>query len=374
MKTTLLLILISFISLISCHSISQKGINLIKEFEGCILKAYQDSVGVWTIGYGTTSADKSITGTTIYEGLTITQETADSWLSLSVNNKYGKNVDSFDSIYHWNQNEFDALCSFAYNIGSINGLVNNGNRAKSEIPDKMLLYVNAGGQKLDGLVRRRKAEVDLYKNGISVSGGDSGQASNGKCSSGNGICITTDDCTKSGGSYVSGKCPNDPNNVKCCNKQCSYNGKQGECKFVDDCKNGNVYSGLCPGNNNFKCCIQTTTQVEKCSYNGNSGECKNPNNCNGQVISGLCSGGNDNKCCIVEKCSYNGKSGVCKNPNNCNGQVISGLCSGSNDNKCCIVENCSYNGKSGVCKNPNNCNGQVVSGLCSGGNDNKCCI
>ena len=93
-----------------------------------------------TIGYGITNSDKSITRTSIYEGLIISQETADRWLILSVE-EYCKNVDSFDSIYHWSQNEFDALCSFAYNIGSINELVNNGNRDKSEIPDKMLLYV-----------------------------------------------------------------------------------------------------------------------------------------------------------------------------------------------------------------------------------------
>ena len=68
MKTTLFLIFISFIS---CYSINEKGINLIKEFEKCILTAYQDDVGIWTIGYGTTSADKSIIGTDIYEGLTI---------------------------------------------------------------------------------------------------------------------------------------------------------------------------------------------------------------------------------------------------------------------------------------------------------------
>ena len=335
MKVSLFLILLSFLSLISCHSISQNGINLIKVFEGCKLTAYQDSVGVWTIGYGTTSYDKTITGTSIYQGLTITQETAENWLRLSINNKYGRNVDSYDNIYHWNQNEFDALCSFAYNLGSIDQLVDNGNRPKSIIPEKMLLYVKAGGQTLEGLVKRRQAEVNFYKTGNIGSDGYYGEVSNGngKCSSGNGICITTDECTKNGGSYVSGKCPNDPNNVKCCNKKCSYNGKQGDCKFVDECKNGNIYSGLCPGNSNFKCCIP---QEEKCSYNGKSGVCKNPNNCEGNVFSGLCSGGNDNKCCIVEKCSYNGKSGVCKNPNNCNGQVIGGLCSGGNDNKCCI--------------------------------------
>ena len=58
------------------------------------------------------------------------------------------------------------------------------------------------------------------------------QISNNKCSSGNGIYITTDDCTKSGGSYVSGLCPNDPANIKRCNKNCSYNDIIGECKFL----------------------------------------------------------------------------------------------------------------------------------------------
>ena len=73
-------------------------INLIKRFEGCRLMEYKDSVGVRTIGYGTTSADKSITGTSIYEGLTITQAKADKWLKISVNKKYGPNVDKFDNI------------------------------------------------------------------------------------------------------------------------------------------------------------------------------------------------------------------------------------------------------------------------------------
>ena len=152
----------SLISLFLCHSISQNGINLIKRFEGCKLKAYKDSVGVWTIGYGTTSADESITGTSIYEGLTITQETADEWLRLSVNQKYGPKVDKFNNIYHWTQNEFDALCSFAYNIGSIDGLVQNGNREKSELTSAMKKYVYAKGNKLPGLVKRRNAEVDSF--------------------------------------------------------------------------------------------------------------------------------------------------------------------------------------------------------------------
>ena len=134
-----ILVFLSIISLFFCHSISKAGINLIKEFEGCYLTAYQDCVGVWTIGYGTTNADKSITGTSIYKGLKISQATADEWLRLAINKKYGPNVDKFDHIYHWTQHEFDALCSFAYNIGSIDELVSKGNLPKYKIPSVMKL-------------------------------------------------------------------------------------------------------------------------------------------------------------------------------------------------------------------------------------------
>jgi len=78
------ILLLSLFSLFLCHSISQVGINLIKQFEGCYLTAYQDCVGIWTIGYGTTNADKLITGTSIYKGLKISQSTADEWLRLSI--------------------------------------------------------------------------------------------------------------------------------------------------------------------------------------------------------------------------------------------------------------------------------------------------
>lgn len=105
--------------------ISDNGLNLIKKFEGCRLTAYQDAVGVWTIGYGTTNADKAITGTTICQGLKISQATADDWLRQSVDKKYGPKVDKY-SAYNWNQNEYDALVSFAYNIGSIDGLTAKG--------------------------------------------------------------------------------------------------------------------------------------------------------------------------------------------------------------------------------------------------------
>ena len=122
--------------------ISDNGLNLIKKFEGCRLTAYQDAVGVWTIGYGTTNADKAITGISIRQGLRISQETADEWLRQSVDKKYGPKVDKY-SAYNWNQNEFDALVSFAYNIGSIDGLTASGSRSKEEIADKILFMIFA---------------------------------------------------------------------------------------------------------------------------------------------------------------------------------------------------------------------------------------
>ncbi len=160
------LILLALISLLSCHIISQDGIELIKKFEDCKLTAYQDIVGVWTIGYGTTNSDKNITGTDIYQGLTITQAQADEWLRVSINKKYGPRVDKYDNIYHWTQNEFDALCSFAYNIGSINNLVKDGNLSKASIPSAMEQYIYVNKTVVEGLVRRRQAEVQLFNKSV----------------------------------------------------------------------------------------------------------------------------------------------------------------------------------------------------------------
>ena len=141
--------------------ISEKGLALIKKFEGCCLTAYQDAVGVWTIGYGTTTADKSITGTTICQGLRISQKTADEWLRESINRKYGPKVDKY-ATYRWTQNEFDALVSFAYNVGSIDGLTAQGSRTRAEISHMILAYNKAGGRELTGLTKRRQEERVLF--------------------------------------------------------------------------------------------------------------------------------------------------------------------------------------------------------------------
>lgn len=152
--------------------ISKNCINLVKEFEGCQLKAYRDEVGVWTIGYGITNSDKSITGTTIRSGLKISQATAEKWLEESLNKKYLPLVLKYDAKYDWNQNELDALVSFAYNIGSIKQLTASGTRTRAQIASKMLEYNKAGGTVYRGLTRRRIAERKLFLTPIATKKAD----------------------------------------------------------------------------------------------------------------------------------------------------------------------------------------------------------
>lgn len=149
--------------------ISQNGLNLIKSFEGCKLVAYLDSVGRVTIGYGMTNAVSSIIGYTIKLGMKITQAQADSDFEKVINVKYAPSVDKYNSVYHFNQNQFDALTSFAYNIGSIGGLTANGTRSIAQISDKISAYCTAGGKTLTGLVRRRTAEKKLFDTPVATS-------------------------------------------------------------------------------------------------------------------------------------------------------------------------------------------------------------
>lgn len=133
--------------------ISEEGIKLIQQFEGCRLEAYQDAVGVWTIGYGHTSGVKP--------GMKITQAVAVELLKKDLV-KAELAVTKYDNKYHWKQNEYDALCSFAYNIGSINQLTARGTRTREEISAKIPEYRKAGGKVLNGLVKRRAAEKELF--------------------------------------------------------------------------------------------------------------------------------------------------------------------------------------------------------------------
>lgn len=149
--------------------ISDKCLNLVKKYEGCRLTAYQDEVRVWTIGYGITNADKGITGKSIHKGMKISKDTAEKWLRESLTKKYLPLVLKYDKQYDFNQNEIDALVSFAYNIGSIKQLTANGTRSRATIAAKMMQYNKAGGKVYRGLTRRRTEEKDLFLTPVNKS-------------------------------------------------------------------------------------------------------------------------------------------------------------------------------------------------------------
>ena len=134
---------------------SQRGINLIKQFEGVRLTAYKCPAGVYTIGYGHTRG--------VQRGMKITEEEASAFLASDLLNSE-KAVERYDSVYHWNQNEFDALVSFTFNCGATNlrALLRNGRRNRSQIAETLPLYRKAGGKVLKGLERRRAAEKALF--------------------------------------------------------------------------------------------------------------------------------------------------------------------------------------------------------------------
>lgn len=136
--------------------ISDDGIKLIRQFEGCRLDAYKCPAGVWTIGYGHTGD--------VRQGQKITAAQAEAYLRVDLE-KFEKRVEKY-SRYKWNQNEFDALVSFAYNAGSIDQLTNKGKRNRQEIAEAIPKYnkaeVNGVKKVLPGLTRRRQAEQELF--------------------------------------------------------------------------------------------------------------------------------------------------------------------------------------------------------------------
>ena len=141
-------------------NISNKGIELIKQFEGCRLKAYQDSVGVWTIGYGHTES--------VEEGMEISQHQADIMLGSDLV-KYANYINEYVTV-SLNPNQFDALTSWVYNLGPGNlksstmlKVLNEGNY--DDVPFQIKRWNKAGGKVLKGLVRRREAEAELFATG-----------------------------------------------------------------------------------------------------------------------------------------------------------------------------------------------------------------
>lgn len=146
------------------RKIGQAGLKLIMEFEGCRLAAYQCSAGVWTIGYGHTAG--------VYKGMTITQAQAEAYLKQDVAKfeKYVNNPAYVPITESLNQNQFDALVSFAYNCGAGNLIKLCKGRTAAQISTAMLNYNKAAGKVLAGLTRRRKAEQALFRKAVSCTG------------------------------------------------------------------------------------------------------------------------------------------------------------------------------------------------------------
>lgn len=138
--------------------VSQKGIKLIQEFEGLELKAYKDSVGVLTVGWGST-------GSHVTAGMIITKEQAEQLLKKDLE-RFEKGVSDLVKV-PLKQNQFDALCSFAFNLGLSNlkssTLLKKLNASDYQgAANEILRWNRAGGKVLNGLTRRRIAERDLF--------------------------------------------------------------------------------------------------------------------------------------------------------------------------------------------------------------------
>lgn len=137
------------------------AIDLIKKYEGFRPQAYQDSVGVWTIGYGTTR----INGQPVTQGMTITQDQA-LQLAQQEANKLWSQIESIVKV-PINDNQMNALVDFAYNLG-FNALKTSTLMKKLNAGDftgaanEFGRWVYAGGKVLPGLVKRREAERQLF--------------------------------------------------------------------------------------------------------------------------------------------------------------------------------------------------------------------
>jgi lysozyme len=150
---------------------SDAGIALIKDFEGCKLSAYKCPAGVWTIGYGHTS----LAGPpTVAEGMKISAVEATNILKRDL--KQFENGVSAAVKVPLEQHQFDALVSFAFNVGlgalgksTLLRKLNAGDCAA--VPTELMKWVRAGGKELPGLVRRRRAEAGMWR-GVDDKGQD----------------------------------------------------------------------------------------------------------------------------------------------------------------------------------------------------------
>jgi lysozyme len=139
-----------------------KGLALTEQFEGCRLTAYQDQVGVWTIGYGHT-------GPEVCAEMAITQEQAQDLLAKDVSS--ATECVNNAVMVELMQEEFDALVDFVFNLGggafrqsTLLRLLNAGNFASAAA--QFAQWDRAGGAVVAGLLRRRQAETALFSEGL----------------------------------------------------------------------------------------------------------------------------------------------------------------------------------------------------------------
>lgn len=148
---------LSTIAAVDATQIDATGINLIKEFEGCVLTAYWDAYGhVWTIGFGETAG--------VHQGMVWTYAQAVNDLKSRLAADYEPAIRGLG--VPLNQHQFDALCSFVWNLGpgsmswDVGQLLRR--REYTAAANAMLKYDTAGGVVLAGLQRRREAERALF--------------------------------------------------------------------------------------------------------------------------------------------------------------------------------------------------------------------
>ena len=136
---------------------SAEGIALIKKFEGLELDSYQCSANVWTLGYGHTQG--------VAEGDSCSEEAAEIILVNDLK-EFETYVTAFVDV-ELDQNQFDALVAWTFNLGPTNlrtsTLLKKLNAGDyNDVPSEIKRWNRAGGQVLDGLIRRREAEALLF--------------------------------------------------------------------------------------------------------------------------------------------------------------------------------------------------------------------
>lgn len=156
--------------------ISASGLELVKHFEGCFLRAYQDSVGVWTIGWGRIKYDD---GSPVQQGDTCSQEKADQWLMEDLEREGAKYVRAYVKDYAFlSPDQFSALVSFTYNrgagrfheqlagfveLGIQDHILDHGELLKASQIMETYDWAGKDHKHLEGLARRRWAESFLFQ-------------------------------------------------------------------------------------------------------------------------------------------------------------------------------------------------------------------